>query len=267
MSLADQVALESRRWHRCIRRRLEPLSRKRCVDAESLRRFSQSMAPNDTSASSNSERILRAAREIIRENGDFDLPMRQLANRAQVSLRTPYELFGSKVGLIRAILKQDEANFGRLVKTVRGADRFETFFKANKAGIAFFARNQPFYRALYQATQAYSGGDETDPAREANPGTRRFAEKAISSGMLDPSVDPDVLYETLMDIFAANMRAWAASSFDIELVEYRMGFGQALVLAALANEPHASALRRRAMAFHGQILAFGSRAPREVVDK
>jgi len=218
------------------------------------------MPPHGTSVPTSSERILRAAREIIRENGDFDLPMRQLATRAQVSLRTPYELFGSKAGLIRAILKEDERNFGKLVRTVRGADRVERFFQANKAGIAFFARNQPFYRALYQATQAYSGGDETDPAREEQKLTRSFARKVVETGLVNSGVDPDVLYEALMDIFAANMRAWAASNFDIELVEHRMGFGQALILAALANEPHASALRRRALEFQRQILAFERRS-------
>ena len=84
---------------------------------------------------------------------------------------------------------------------------------------------------------------------------RRFAVKAIKAGLIDPAVDPHVLYETLMDIFAANLRAWAASSFDIQLVEYRIGFGQALVLAALARPPHDAALRRRAADFQRKILA------------
>jgi AcrR family transcriptional regulator len=213
------------------------------------------MATKDAAPENSAQRIMRVAREIIRESGAFDLPMRQLATRAQVSLRTPYELFGSKTGIIRAILKQDEANFGRLIRATRSANRFDSFFQANKAGIAFFASNQPFYRALYQATQAYSGGEETDPAREENAGVRRFAVKAIKAGLIDPAVDPHVLYETLMDIFAANLRAWAASSFDIQLVEYRIGFGQALVLAALARPPHDAALRRRAADFQRKILA------------
>jgi len=216
------------------------------------------MANKETPAETSGERILRVARQIIRESGDFDLPMRQLATRAQVSLRTPYELFGSKTGVIRAILMQDEANFARLIRATRSADRFDGFFQANKAGIAFFASNQPFYRALYKATQTYSGGDEADPAREANPMVRRFARKAIKAGVIDPAIDPAVLYETLMDIFAANMRAWAASSFDIQLVEYRIGFGQALALAAMARPPHADDLRRRALEFQRLILAFPS---------
>ena len=53
------------------------------------------------------DRLLDVAAEIVRESVDFDLPMRQLAARAQVSLRTPYKIFGSKGGIIRALLKQE----------------------------------------------------------------------------------------------------------------------------------------------------------------
>ena len=40
-------------------------------------------------------RIVRAARDLIRETGHTDLSMRALSKRADVSLSTPYNLFGS----------------------------------------------------------------------------------------------------------------------------------------------------------------------------
>src|SRR3546814_8853729 len=95
--------------------------------------------------------LVSVAREIIRETGDFDLPMRQLAARAQVSLRTPYELFGSKTGVIRAILKLDQATFRVLARKLSSADWLDNILDRVGLGVAFYAESQPFYRALFRA--------------------------------------------------------------------------------------------------------------------
>jgi AcrR family transcriptional regulator len=101
-----------------------------------------------------SDLLVSVARDIIRETGDFDLPMRQLAARAQVSLRTPYELFGSKTGVIRAILKLDQQIFRVLARELTSADWLDNILDRVKLGVVFYAENQPFYRALFRATQA-----------------------------------------------------------------------------------------------------------------
>ena len=45
-------------------------------------------------------RIVTAARDLIRETGDTGLSMRAIAARANVSLSTPYNLFGSKGAIL-----------------------------------------------------------------------------------------------------------------------------------------------------------------------
>jgi AcrR family transcriptional regulator len=208
-------------------------------------------APGDRAA-----RILRVAREIIRESGGFELSMRELASRGHVSLRTPYELFGSKAGIIRALLKEEQVIFQTRLWPIGNSDIFDYFFATLTVGVAFYAENQPFYRALFRATHGYSGGNETEPARE-NP--QRFAAimgRAARERLLDPDIDIKVLSETLMDIFAANTRTWASSTYDISLVEPRIGFGWASILAGVAVEPHAQRLRHRAKGYQDQLKEF-----------
>src|SRR5689334_17684663 len=48
-------------------------------------------------------RILEAAAQLIRASGGAGLSMRTLAERAEVSLATPYNLFGSKSGVLTAL--------------------------------------------------------------------------------------------------------------------------------------------------------------------
>ena len=50
-------------------------------------------------------RIITAARDLIRETGDAGLSMRAIASRAQVSLSTPSNLFGSKRAILIAVLE------------------------------------------------------------------------------------------------------------------------------------------------------------------
>lgn len=52
----------------------------------------------------NRNKILVAARELLKDGGLEALSMRTLADRAQVSSRTPYNLFGSKTDVLLALL-------------------------------------------------------------------------------------------------------------------------------------------------------------------
>jgi AcrR family transcriptional regulator len=206
------------------------------------------------------ERILVAAQDIIRETGDFDLPMRMLAARAQVSLRTPYELFGSKNGVIRSLLKRDQAVFVKKVNEIRSVDQLENLFDRVRYGIGFYSDKQPFYRALFRATQGYSGGDETEPARENVRSFSILSARAQAAGLIRPEIDPQVFGETLTDIFASNVRTWASSTFDIALVTHKICYGFAVALAAVATEPAASRMRDHILDFQDAIHAFDADA-------
>jgi Transcriptional regulator len=200
--------------------------------------------------------LVSVAREIIRETGDFELPMRLLAARAQVSLRTPYELFGSKNGVIRAILQTDQAIFRERAKQLNTTDWLENILERVNLGVVFYAESQPFYRALFRATQGYSGGDETEPARENLRAFRTLTLRAQMAKLIRPEVDTDILGETLTDLFAANFRTWASSTFDIHLVSLKIGYGFAMVLATAASEPHDARMRERALTYQRAVQTF-----------
>lgn len=51
------------------------------------------------------DKIVRAARDLIRETGDMNLSMRMIAKRAEVSVATFYNLFGSKRAIVMAVLR------------------------------------------------------------------------------------------------------------------------------------------------------------------
>lgn len=217
------------------------------------------MAPRTESIEEKTQRLIAVAREIIHATGDFDLPMRQLAATAQVSLRTPYQLFGSKHGVIRAILKSDQVVFRERTAGLRSENELENLFDRVRLGIDFFADKQPFYRALFRASQGYSGGDETEPARENARAFRILCRRAQEAGLIFPEIDAALLGETLTDIFASNLRNWANSSFDIELVDLKIGFGFSVVLCGVTPEPYATRMRERRRRLEDAIRTFDER--------
>lgn len=199
------------------------------------------------------EELLAIALEIIQENGNFDLPMRELATRARVSLRTPYEIFGSKPGIVRAILAKEHGGWRKLDRQLPHQDIVEHLFQRLGKMVAYLGNKEPLYRALFRATQVFSGGQETEAARHKPERIRAICAVAVKTGVLVPEVRPAVIGHTLTDIYAANMREWAHSDFEISDVEARVGFGWAASLAGVATPKHAPGLRRRAMTYHEQL--------------
>jgi AcrR family transcriptional regulator len=204
-------------------------------------------------------RILAVARELIQETGDFDLPMRALAARAQVSLRTPYEYFRSKAGVIGALLVEDLEHFRETVNHYSSVDEVEHIFDRVRWGIDFYALNEPFYRALFRATQAYAPDRELEPARQPLLSFQKLCGHAGKAGLLRQGIDPGHLGETLTDIFASGVRTWAMEHFDLQLASVKIRFGFATVLAGVVSDPQIERMRAHIQEFQQAIDSFDSR--------
>ncbi len=63
------------------------------------------MSRREEAKAENRDRILTAAAKIIRQEGFERLTMRHLAESADVSLRTPYNLIGSKTQILLGLLE------------------------------------------------------------------------------------------------------------------------------------------------------------------
>ena len=96
------------------------------------------------------EQILDAARRLIRATGGTDFPMRRLAEEAEVSLVTPYNLFGSKSGVLYALLNDSLERLDRAVDVRPSAKPVDAVLEL--AGIAadIYASDAAFYRPLIQ---------------------------------------------------------------------------------------------------------------------
>lgn len=184
-------------------------------------------------------KIVRAARDLIRETGDTNLSMRMIAQRAEVSVATPYNLFGSKRAVVMAVL-EDERDFVHRFKSLKVSNSIDRIFKAHALGISYFVEDPDFYRPLTKAVLGSNGDDGTGldtPERQAQ--TRAawhwLLGMAQEDGFLSKDVPAELLERTLSHLGNGAMLSWTMGALPTNDLLATIGLGYALVLSGAAT--------------------------------
>ena len=192
-------------------------------------------------------RIVRAARDLIRETGDTDLSMRMIAKRAGVSLTTPYNLFGSKRAVVLAVF-EDERDFVVRFSRLQAANALDRIFDAHDLAMRYFIDDPDFYRTLWKALLNTQGADSTGlatPERlERNRAAwRALLESAQDEGLLGRAVSSDMLERALSSFANGTMLAWAMGVLPTQALGPNTALGYALALRGAATSEGAAILQ------------------------
>jgi AcrR family transcriptional regulator len=201
-------------------------------------------------------RIITAARDLIRETGDTGLSMRAIAARAQVSLSTPYNLFGSKRAIVVAVL-EDIREFHERFARLRISNPAERIFQALQLSIAFYVEDPEFYRTLWTGVFDMSGKEVRQalarPERDAF--WQALVDTAAAEGVLLPMIDTAELLRDLDFTFGAVMLNWVLGAIAVEELQAAAGYGYALILRGAAMGDWQEFLARKIAEFQDQITA------------
>jgi AcrR family transcriptional regulator len=184
-------------------------------------------------------RIVRAARELIRQTGDTDLSMRAIAKRADVSLTTPYNLFGSKRAVVLAVF-EDERDFAERFARLQAANALDRIFDAHELAVSYYIDDPDFYRTLWKALLSTEGDDPTGLATPERLKRNRAAWRALlvaaqDEGLLDRAVSADLLERTLSSFTNGTMLTWAMGLSSTEELSPNTALGFALALSGAAT--------------------------------
>lgn len=184
-------------------------------------------------------RIVRAAKDLIRETGDTNLSMRMIAQRAEVSIATPYNLFGSKRAVVMAVL-EDERDFLHRFKALKFDNAIDRLFEANALGAGYFIEDPDFYRPLWKALLDTNGQDNTglaSPERQeqTRAAWRWLIMQAQDEGLLDPAIPAELLERTLSHLGNGIMLSWAMGTLPTRELLASAALGYALVLTSAAT--------------------------------
>lgn len=109
----------------------------------------------------NRDRIIRAAGLIIRSEGVEKLTMRRLALDADVALKTPYNLFESKTGLLISLLNKAMESLIDDLSPDEQDTALAGFFDSLDEIQNFFSEEEDYYRAIFWAIMTADRSEAT----------------------------------------------------------------------------------------------------------
>lgn len=213
------------------------------------------MASREEGKQQRRRQILRAARELVRR-GDTAFTMRALAEAANVSVATPYNLFGSKQAVMFAVLEHDLAAYARAVDDT-AVPAPEVFFRAVDLAAEHYGRDPDYHRSVLFA--AYNDGGREYRSLFAGPGHalwRGMVARGIEDGRLAAIVHPDTLAASLEQQLFACVLEWVRGELELEELVLRAHYGFALLLlGVVAREQDRDALTARLEALQDRLVA------------
>lgn len=188
-------------------------------------------------------RIVSAARAMIVEAGGDGFSMRALADRAGVSLVTPYSLFGSKAGVITALL---DAEVKAMIAAVEPLPRFfatEMLFQLVEETERTHTDNEVYLRYLLRMSYDSPSTDKYIVMRDRHIG--ECVELAVRQGELSRRLPPQTITQALSAMYAGQLLAYSMGRSTLAKVTRDCIVGFALVLDAVASPPLRSHLHRK----------------------
>ncbi len=181
------------------------------------------------------KQILDAARRLIRATGGTEFSMLRLAQEAEVSLITPYNLLGSKSSIFYALLNDSLERLDEETEAQPSSRPVDAVLEL--AGIAadVYTCDGRFYRPLMQFL--LGSGDPEHRPRAIEQGLerwRRTLRAAVRGGLLPVSIDQELLARQLMISFVGALEFWIHEELDDDAFRAQSLYGSTLLVLANA---------------------------------
>ena len=175
------------------------------------------MSLRENNKQQNRHRILRAAETIIREDGIDRLSMRHLGERAGVSLRTPYNLFGSKTRVLIALLQEPLADVLHDALQAQAGSTLQFIFAALARARDRFTPEERFFRETYwQVMCSDQHEDRSKTIQQALRVAQPLIERCVAEGELEADLDLPALSRNLTIVSFALFGMWAGSQLSLD---------------------------------------------------
>ncbi len=201
-------------------------------------------------------RILDAAEALIRKTGTTEFSMAVLAERASLSGPTPYNLFGSKGGILYALLNRSVDGLFSDIARGRGksTDPVEMVLHAAQTAGDEFASDPRFYRPLYQ----FLLGIHDPVHRPAYMDRALFYWKQALLHLAEAGQLPDVIsHDQIARMMVVNtlgaLDLWVQSELDDDQFRAQVLYGTAVLLYSVANAAQRDHLSARLRVLERQL--------------
>jgi AcrR family transcriptional regulator len=183
------------------------------------------------------QRTLDAAEALIRKTGTTEFSMQTLANKAKLSLATPYNLFGSKSAILYALLNRS------LDKIAEGAEQafahpqpVQRVLRAAASSAAVFVSVPDFYRPLYRFLLGVGDPIHRPAFMERSLDYWKTALLGfVQHDLLPKEAGCEHLARQLVIQFVGTLDLWVQEELDDTEFKAQISYGTGLLLLGVAR--------------------------------
>lgn len=190
-------------------------------------------------------RILDAAARLLRESGGTDFSMVALADAAEVSPKTPYNLFRSKPALLYALLNRTLDEMVEQALSFSTDDPWERVLEAAETMAGVITRDPAFMKPLYQFLIGVRDAEHRPRFMERGIAFWTTAlEAAVAKRTLTRARAEQLAREFLIHNIGAT-ELWIHDELDDAGFRAQIAYGVAVLLAQAAPEADRERLQKR----------------------
>ncbi|MEN8721745.1 MAG: TetR/AcrR family transcriptional regulator [Alphaproteobacteria bacterium] len=200
-------------------------------------------------------RILITARGLIVDEGVAGLSMRALADGAEVSVATLYNLLGSKEEILYALLDQSYDTLDMSAAAVTEGDSIARAELIVSVAAKQFLSDADFYKRLLRGIQGIESGERASKSiLKIWALAERVVADGMSDGLLRNSLPPRLIAQMILASYSGAMRNWVIGRIDNETFMAQVRLGLVMSLLSVATDETRPRLELRADELGTQVL-------------
>ncbi len=189
--------------------------------------------------------IIDAAYDLLREVGADDLSVKMIAERADVSAATIYNLFGSKGAVLEQVYARDFEAFVAKVAAAGAASAIDEMFEALRIVADLYRADPSFYRGMTIRNPRAEPELVVSVQGPRRAFWRRLFDRAVGERDLAADTRTDLLSMAMLQLGGGAFSAWVADLISLEEMELQTGYGLARLLVGVARPAGRAKLQAR----------------------
>lgn len=178
-----------------------------------------------------------AAESLIRRDGSTDFTMKELADLAGLSPATPFNLFGSKSGLLYALLNRCmDQLYDISASAAEVEDPFDSALQVINSVAQHFASDPQFYRPLLRHLVGVADAEHRPAYLNRGIAVWHISLQALDeAGKFKGVIDKEHLSRVMVSHFLGVLDLWVQGELSDTEFPAQSVYGLAILLISVAN--------------------------------
>lgn len=217
--------------------------------------------PDDTGLMSRRERgkdarrsrIVDAAYALLREVGVDDLSVKMIADRADLSPATVYNLFGAKGAVLAKVYERDFEGFSSKLAGAGSPSALDAIFDSVRIAVDLYRSDPSFYRGMSIGNPRAERELVISVQAPREAFWRDLLARAVREGDLVEDVRTDLVGVVMLQMSGGSFGLWCADLITLDEMELQTSYAFALLLMGLARPAGRANLQARVAAIQAAL--------------